>query len=430
MTAGRDCPSDDRLAAYSEHPDQYPEVSEHAAACADCAAVAAILRRLHDLGVTPEMDAYLAELDALMAEVTSAPRHRWPLVLSEPRYQRADLARRFITAGLDARWNDPRRAIDLTKAATHIVSALETAAPEVADIRFDAWRYHSAVLREAGRYAECRAALVHAAEAAQQVRDVELAAAAVLFSRALLASEPDLWQPDEAAGLLDLVEAIYARRDPARWLRARTARATLLYRARDASCIGVYREVLEGTPQSETAAWHEALTNTLIGRVEFGETSSDIDEELAAAEVYYRAQNRRSVVARVHWLNGRVLALRKQNESAAELLERAIGEYQLMDDYDAAVRVSIDLIACMVAMERYASAIQICQVSAEWAMRLDRREPTRRRALTAEVMAYLRELAQRYALTEDVVLDVRGYVVRITNQRPAPFVPPLPLSTV
>lgn len=122
--------------------------------------------------------------------------------------------------------------------------------------------------------------------------------------------------------------------------------------------------------------------------------------------------------------------LRGEHDRAVEILQRSIGEYQQLDDYDSAVRVGVDAVGAMTTLEQYGSALELCRAVVSWAMRLDEREPSRRRALTAEAMSYLHELARRYSLTHDVVADVRRYLVRINNQRPFPFVPPLSLYTV
>ena len=429
MSEGRRCPSANLLVAYSDHPDDYPDVARHAAACSECTAVIAILGRIESEEATSKIDECLSELDTLMEEIRSAPRHRWPGAAAEPRFRRADLAQRFITAGLDARWKEPRLAIDLTKVATTIVSHLPEDDPEVAEVRFEAWKIHSALLRESGRYEECRIALERATEAALRVRDVEMADASILLSRALLALEPDIWSPDEARALLDVVEPIYVRRDPIRWLGARTTRGTLLYRSGDPRSVEVYREVFVRTPESDVA-WHDALSNLLWARIENGDAASDIDECLAALEADDRRRNATALIARDHWLRGKLLALRVEHDTALDAFADATAKYQLLNNDDALVRVGIDAVASTVALERYEAAISMCRSLAEYSIRLDRNEPTRRRALTAQVMTYLRELAQQYALTEDVMFDVRRYIFRITYQHPFPFRPPLSPLTV
>ena len=389
-----------------------------------------MLTRLNDVDIGGDIRDCLIELDALLAELKAEPPHRWPLLAGEPRFRRTDFAHRLITAGLDARWKNPAEAIDLTEAAAKITDLLQDDDPQLAEIRFQAWKYHSALLRESGRYDECRAALARATEAAAQVQDVEMADAAIVFSRALLASEPDVWRPEEAAALLDVVDEIFARRSHERWLAARSARGTLLYRLADPACVGVYEQVLDETPESDRAAWLEALANIIVGRIECGDSSQDIDDQLATVEMHHRRANERSRVARDHWFRGKLLRLRHEHERAVQILQQSIVEYQELADYDAAVRVGIDTVASLIALERYETATELTRTLAEWSVRLDLNEPSRRRALTAQVMSYLRELAHRHSLTEDVVLDVRRYVFRITHQRPVAFLPPLPLDTV
>ncbi|PYQ30056.1 MAG: hypothetical protein DMF56_10045 [Acidobacteria bacterium] len=165
-------------------------------------------------------------------------------------------------------------------------------------------------------------------------------------------------------------------------------------------------------------------------RIENGDAASDIDECLAALEVDDRRRNATALLARDYWLRGKLLALRTEHDPALDAFADATAKYQLLNNDDALVRVGIDAVASTVALERYKAAISICRSLAEYSTRLDRNEPTRRRGLTAEVMTYLRELAQQYALTEDVVFDVRRYIFRITYQRPFPFRAPISPLTV
>ncbi len=93
---------------------------------------------------------------------------------------------------MDARLRDRPVAVDLAKAATTIVDLCDS--PDMAELRFEAWKFSSAILREAGRYAELPTAFLKAAEAAPTTSNPELAHASVLLSRALYYSEPDIWK--------------------------------------------------------------------------------------------------------------------------------------------------------------------------------------------------------------------------------------------
>lgn len=425
----RRCPPGEVLTAYVENRDGDTELADHVRTCSDCSAVTSILLKLSDLDVLDEVGRYLADVETLVSEVLSIPAHRRWVLLREERFHRADLARRLLARGLEERWRDPQVAIDLTRDATTIADAFRTEELDLLDLRFQTWNAHSALLRESGRYRDCRTALAHAESAAERACDVELARASVLLARALLASEPDVWDPEAAAAMLDAVEPVYLRRDMERWLRARTARGTLLYRMGDPACVGVYREVLAGTPERHHAAYTDALANVIVARVDTGDGSADVDELLARVEAHDRSRNERALLARDAWLHGKLFALQRRHETALEAYRTAIAKYREYDNYDAAVRVGIDTVASLVALEEYAPAIELCRELARWSTRLEFDEPSRRRMLTAEVARYLRELAERFALTEDVTADVRSYIRKINNQKPIPFIPPVSLHT-
>lgn len=428
MTAAN-CPSGDALAAYAEGI-VAAEVAEHVRDCSDCSAVVEILQQLEALDMINEVDRYLNDVGTLLDDFESTPREGWPELLADAAYQRADLARRLLARGLDARWRDAALAIDLTRAAATIAEALRSDAADLADLRFDSWKYHSALLRESGRYEDCRGALVRAEEAADHTTDVELARASILLSRALLAIEPDVWEPEEARASLDLVEPIYLRRDTDRWRHARDVRAHLLCRAGDSTCVALFEEVLAGTSDRARDAYNDSLANLIVARVEFGDASPDIDEYLARIEAHDRTRNATALLARDEWLRGRLDALRQRHEPAVERFRNAIAQYRGIGNDDAAVRVGIDAVASLIVIEEYDEATELCRELAAWSAHLDEHEPSRRRALTAEVTHYLRELAQRSILTVDVVAEVRRYVHKITNQRPFPFVPPIPVYPV
>jgi hypothetical protein len=122
---------------------------------------------------------------------------------------------------------------------------------------------------------------------------------------------------------------------------------------------------------------------------------------------------------------GRFQVARGQYEQAIHLLRSARLE---TPDSDAAIRVGLDAIEALLLAERHDEALHLAQELASEAVALDKREPSRRRALTAQAIAYLREAAQRQAWTPDLVSTLGGYLDRITRQRPIDFIPPMPLT--
>jgi hypothetical protein len=88
------------------------------------------------------------------------------------------------------------------------------------------------------------------------------------------------------------------------------------------------------------------------------------------------------------------------------------------------------MVEALLLDESYDEALRLARQLATTASTLDEREPNRRRALTAQVFAYLREAAHRHAWTPDLVAHLGQYIDRITRQRPIDFIPPMPLSAM
>jgi hypothetical protein len=82
---------------------------------------------------------------------------------------RADVAWRLLTLAVHTRFLDVHTAVALAKSATTTADAAESR--DAADVRFESLKFSSAVLREAGRYAEAEGALSKGEEAARHASD-------------------------------------------------------------------------------------------------------------------------------------------------------------------------------------------------------------------------------------------------------------------
>jgi hypothetical protein len=281
------------------------------------------------------------------------------------------------------------------------------------------------MLREAGRYEEAGLAFVSAEDAAKATSDPELAQASVLLSRALFHAEPDVWNPEEAAALLDRAERVFAQRDTARLQTAITARAFLLFRSGDmAAAREKFHLVLAATPKTDRASYLNALSNLMGARVELREADFDVEDAIAFLIKENTALGRTVQVARARWLLGRVLVVRGEYDPGISVLRTAMAG---IGDVDSSIRIGLDEIEALLLDERHDEAVGLARELASAAIALDEREPSRRHGLTAQVFAYLREAAQRQVLTADLVADAARYLDRITRQRPFDFVPPMPL---
>lgn len=397
----------------------------HVSQCATCERRASLLRRIVSAGVDPIADS-AAEVDDLIARLWTAQRVTWWKVVREPEYQRADVARRLLTLAVEARLRDCGLAVDFAKATTAIVDVLARRARDVADLRFEAWKFSSAILREAGRYAETGAAFVNAEDAAQAASDPELAQASILLSRALFCAEPDIWKPEEAEALLDRAERVFARRDEDRMLSALTTRALLLFRSGDLSAARQRFEcVLEHTPKTDREKYLNALSNLIWVRVELREADAEVEQALEFLIKENVALGRAVQVARGRWMMGRVNSFRGIYDIAVDFLRSAMTG---IGDSDSSIRIGLDTIETLLLADRHPDAFGLARELASVTVALDEREPNRRRALTAQVFAYLHEAARRETLTADLVAGVARYVDRITRQPPFDFIPPMLLA--
>jgi tetratricopeptide (TPR) repeat protein len=271
-------------------------------------------------------------------------------------------------------------------------------------------------------------AFASAEDAAKATADPELAEASVLLSRALFHAEPDVWNPDEAAALLDRVERVFAQRDAARLQTAITARAFLLFRSGDtAAAREKFDLVLAATPKTDRASYLNALSNLTWVRVELREAGTEVEQTIAFLIDENTALGRAVQIARARWMMGRVLVVRGDYEAAIDLLNTAMIE---IGDVDSSIRIGLDEIEALLLDERYHEAFALARELASTAVAFNEGEPSRRHALTTQVLAYLREAAQRQALTADLVSEVARYIDRITRQQPFDFVPPMPLAAM
>lgn len=398
------------------------EEARHVQACPACSRRVGLLRRVVSAGVD-QVAQSVAEVDDLIRGLMDAPRKTWWRIVRTDEYERADVARRLLTLAIDARLRDPVLSIDYSTAAAAVADQL---ASEVPDLRFETWKFLSAVLRESGRFAETEAALQRAEAAAATTSEPEMSRASVLLSRALYNAEPDVWRPDEAATQLDQAEQIFAADNTAKQQAVLTARGMLLYRLGDLRAASrIFTQLLDATTRANREAYLNALSNLAWAQVELREVDGTVADSIDLLIDENLALGRTVQVVLALWMKARITAARGHYDEAVELFTAAMAQ---ASDSDTYIRVGLDATETLLLAERHQEALQVARELAGAAMTLDQQEPSRRRALTAQVLGYLREAAQREIWTADLVADLARYVDRITRQRPFAFVPPMPLA--
>lgn len=396
----------------------------HLVRCRACDRRLSLVRRVAAAGGDEIVDA-VGEVRALITRLLTTPRHRWWRTLQAPEYHRPDVVQRLATLADATGLSDRALSVALIDAATRLVTSLSDDVQGIGDLRFETWKLASALFREAGRYEDTERALERAARASLGTSDPGTADAYVLFYRALLFSEPDVWRPDEAGELLDGAEPVFGRSEIRRQALL-TARATLLYRQGDfRGALALYQAIFVATPEEDHKGRLNHLSNVLMTRVDLGEADEEVQQQLIFLIEENAALGRAVQVARARWFLGRALRPWGEFGASASLLRAAMAD---IGDSDSAVRIGLDLMETLLLDERHDAALLLARNLAADAAALDKREPTRRRTLTAEVLAYAREAAQRGTLTADLVTDLSRYIDRINRQRATDFIPPMPLA--
>ena len=426
MSSRSSCPSAEALAAFV-HGTGNAENEQHVARCVRCSRAVAFLRRVIVAGIEPIGDA-VSEVDNLVAGLHDVPRSNWWKIVRQPEFQRPDVARRLLTLALEARLRDPVLAVDYVEGATTIVKSLDADTQDVRDLRFEAWKLSSVVQREAARYADTATALEEAEAAADAASQPDVARASVLLSKALLYAEPDIWRPEEASPLIDRAEQILAEHDLSRMPTVLIARGFLLFRAGDMTgAREAFAALLAATPESDDENYLSALSNLTRARVELREADTEVERAIEFLIAKNVALGRAVPAARAHWMKGKLHVIRGEYASATGLLRLAM---VTIGDPDASIRAGLDLIEALLLDGQHREADVLAHELADVAVSLDQSEPSRRRQLTAQVLAYLREAAERQAWTADLVSDVARYIDRIVRQRPVDFIPPMSLAAM
>jgi tetratricopeptide (TPR) repeat protein len=400
-------------------------VEAHLALCPRCRSVTEAAVEATGLGITSaEIRARIAEASAVVASLEAEPPHRLQALITNAEWG-ADryVAGRLLERSREEFHRDPRKAMVLARAA---VSVSERAGSK--ELQFEGWRDRVSIAVYLGALADAWDAVEQAAALAPMLRDHVHATGIVLYARAYVASQPDVWQLDDALRWIGEAEVIFEKTDAERFRAAAEMRAYLHY------CVGEYDAAVAICRD----IWrHNRSMDLALSFVAYLVESG----ELAEAETVLSWATSRvddadvERLAALAWAEGRLHVARGAWQQAAEALRLASSRFRAVGMDDTAIRV--DLARVGAELSAAPESVQVLQtamtdirrliaISAE----LDEREPTRRRRFTVEAIGYLRELADANALTLDLFAQVEEYLSAITRGPARPFVRPAPVHVM
>lgn len=403
-------------------PSRKAVAENHLALCADCRNLVQAAAATLSIGVTAEeLQLRLAVAASIVSDVLEKePPHRWRSLIETAEWG----TDRFVAGRLLERSREefgraPRLSMHLARAAVYVAERAESL-----ELQFEGWRDCVSIAVFLGAFTDAWEAVERAAAIAPRTHDPEHAKGLVLYARAYVASQPDVWELDQALRWAEEAARIFGRTDAGRLRTSDEMRAYLHYcRGEHAAAVEICRKLWDDQPEVGLAL-NFATYLVALGRAD------DADDTLVWARLEIKPANTVSL-ARHALIEGRARAVQQRWDEALEAFNVAAAMFRRVEMEDTAIRVDLGRIRTeMSAAPDSLTAIQkavtdlrrVVAISVD----LDRREPTRRRRFTVEAIDYLRELAEANALTTDLVLHVEDYIDAITRGPARPFVRPLP----
>lgn len=426
MTRGRRCLSSRLLSQVLRGKvteAQRPSVENHLALCAECRGVLDAAAEAVTLNVpTTDLRSRIAQAPGFVVEIEQQPSlHAIHALIHE-----SDMGRDPFVAGcLLARSReefarDPRKSLTLARSAAWV--AERAAATE---IQFHIWLDCSSIFVRLGQFDEALEALERAETLASQTAEPKHTTALLLYGRAYVASQPDVWKIDDALSWTDEATRTFSNTDATRLRAADEMRAYLHYcRGEHAAAVEICRKLWNERQEVGLAL------NLASYLVEYGEPDG-ADELLTWARPRINPRDR-VTIARYGGVEGRVRAAQQDWDAACEVLARAVTLFRALGMEDTAIREDFRRIRFAVSsapdsIASNAKALHDLRSVISASVELDRREPTRRRRFTVEALEYLRELAEISALTLEALRHVEEYLDSLARGPARPFVRPVPV---
>jgi tetratricopeptide (TPR) repeat protein len=381
-------------------------------------------RRCRDAGTgvrVAELRQRIAEAAGFVAELErqASPHAVHGMIAASHRGDDRFVAGRLLERSREEFARDPRKSMILVRAAIWVAERAQSA-----ELQFEAWRDCASLCVRFGHYGDAWDALDRAAGLVEKTAEPKYARGLLLYAKAYVGSQPDVWRLDESLAWTDEAAAVFARTDEAR-LRAVAEMRAFIHNVRGehAAAVEICRDL-----------WRRRQEVGLA--LNFAAYLVDNGEPEAARELLDWANERFSdddvvTVAKHAGLKGMAFVAQHDWEVAMEAFDSSVRAFQSIGMEDAAIRVELSRIRAAVSaapdsIEVTDQAIADVRRLATLSTELDRREPSRRRRFTAEAFQYLRELADARALTLDSLRHVETYLVAITRGPARPFFRPIP----
>lgn len=397
-------------------------VENHLALCAECRRLVDTASEALRLDVgTGELRDRLTRAAQVVAAIEGQASHRLEGLISTNEWGKDHfVAGRLLERSREEFARDPRASMRLARGAIRVAERADAV-----ELQFEGWRDCVSIAVLLGSFGEAWEAIERAAALiARMVGEREHARGLVLYARAYVASQPDVWRLDEAFAWTEEASRIFARTDRSRFAATAEMRAYLHYcRDEHAAAVQICRSLWAKRRDVGLALSFVAY---LVAYGKPGEAEDVLEwarEQIASSDT--------ERVARYAWAEGRVHAARERWEDAVPRLTEAASLFREIAMNDTAIRVDLARIRAEVsaapdslpAVDKALDDVR--QVIGE-SVALDQREPTRRRRFTVEAVSYLREVGEANALTADLFAHVEAYLDAITRGPARPFVRPVP----
>ncbi len=417
------------LAAFLDEPSEGVDADLHLRSCSLCRQTLGSLREtvevLQDASVwdarpiesapRPETIAFLRGTAALIQnEDTAAEQHvvlllagsreEWEARLDQhPEWQTAGLVRKMVVATDRFNFSSPLDAVELTRLAVRVVTALPAETPGLQPLVADAWREHAYALNYTSANREALEA-VEQAERALESAGTDYDRARVLLMRAIVIRLNN--REKEAASIAGRAADEFQRfGDDRRYVSARMTEAGFLADA----CL--FREALEAFEKlrpcestMEPLTFGILLLNRAIAHREVGDFDRSETCFVQAVRILEQI-GAMALVSRAHWHLARLLMRQTEYQRALPLLDRLRDEFREMGMPHEVAYVSVDMAECLLLLNRSAEVVDLCRSAMSFFETAGL--TSGKGAMTA--LAYLRESAATGRLTREHLSDVRGF---------------------